>query len=535
MKLVIALAVALFVGLSFSSAEPVSALDCGDVEHWVDKCPAGTDPINPTEALAGIDYIPPLDCKQDTSVMLDGPLTVQRSAPRDASTEFPNVRPTDGHLDVIDTQITNMVLMNGDGTITYKVGVDAPGISANIQPSFGAVVERPSSPKTATSFFFIYFEVTTTTMGVGPFYNHLPLVMRSTIDRVPPVNKYFPPPGYCLPLFDNPIPGMGAHVANAVGAQHDLPSSGDSGNLAGAWEIIFTLVPSSPAGQEPVSPGAHIICRAVFTKKPHPAYGIQIYCYLNVPDVDINPAARPGCKGSGLRDLLLELPTPEPTPTETPLHHSLKQVKLTPPLPPVSSNCGIVWGDMDSEHVALNGSLIGEDLEFSGCIEGGSDAGAGTLGGNLYIDATINASGDVGTADIHPNMSLADCQSGENLTTPSVASVRANRNSTDLSHDSDGDGCSDAHELGNDQGAGGLRDPYNRWDFYDVDGDRVIGLFGDIFPVAFDFGTAGSDATDRAAPILGGNDWNLPGPDGLVTLFDDIFGVAFQFGHDCSA
>lgn len=99
--------------------------------------------------------------------------------------------------------------------------------------------------------------------------------------------------------------------------------------------------------------------------------------------------------------------------------------------------------------------------------------------------------------------------------------------------DTDGDGCADLEELGSDPGVGGGRRPSYPWDFYDVNGDTTVDLFSDVFGVAFDFGAAGTAATDRSAPAPGMDIWDMGPPDGVVNLFDDIFGVAFQFGHTC--
>jgi len=113
--------------------------------------------------------------------------------------------------------------------------------------------------------------------------------------------------------------------------------------------------------------------------------------------------------------------------------------------------------------------------------------------------------------------------------------------STGSPSDADGDGCLDKVEVQMALGSeafGGLRDPANPWDFYDVNGDREIDLFNDIFGVAFLFGLNAGDtgyivAFDRGAPV-GPNVWNLTPPDGTIDLFNDIFGVAFQFGHSCA-
>ncbi|MEX2158557.1 MAG: S8 family serine peptidase [Dehalococcoidia bacterium] len=111
--------------------------------------------------------------------------------------------------------------------------------------------------------------------------------------------------------------------------------------------------------------------------------------------------------------------------------------------------------------------------------------------------------------------------------------------------DDDNDGCTDARELGTNEEAGGRRNPLNPWDFYDIDGNKQIDLFIDIFTVASAFGDDadgvgpgepdGYDAAlDRSAAPAGMDVWDMGPPDGIIDLFIDIFGVAFQFGHDCT-
>ncbi|MDZ4278680.1 MAG: flexitail domain-containing putative surface protein [Dehalococcoidia bacterium] len=126
--------------------------------------------------------------------------------------------------------------------------------------------------------------------------------------------------------------------------------------------------------------------------------------------------------------------------------------------------------------------------------------------------------------------------------------------------DSDSDGCSDAQEKGPNAAQGGLRNPNDFWDFYDVwthpgnpsvwQRNKVVDLFGDVFGVAMRFGAMGDPggdplspptdetayhvAFDSGAPI-GANPWNIAAADGTIDLFNDIIGVANQFGHDCQA
>jgi cell division septation protein DedD len=108
--------------------------------------------------------------------------------------------------------------------------------------------------------------------------------------------------------------------------------------------------------------------------------------------------------------------------------------------------------------------------------------------------------------------------------------------------DTDGDGCPDGAELGSDEALGGLRDPLNEWDFYDVgsgDGyasttgakDGVVDLFNDLVLTIGAFNSYNVSA-DRG-PSAGPNPWNMTAPDGIIDLFNDIVGVISQFGHDC--
>lgn len=111
-----------------------------------------------------------------------------------------------------------------------------------------------------------------------------------------------------------------------------------------------------------------------------------------------------------------------------------------------------------------------------------------------------------------------------------------------LDFDKDGDGCTTRQELGSNERLGGRRDPNNRWDFYDVNGDKKVNLLGDIIPVVLAFAQGPNDggglgpnyslAKDRGVQI-GAYPWNRAGPDGKVGLFNDILPVILQFGHSC--
>ena len=108
--------------------------------------------------------------------------------------------------------------------------------------------------------------------------------------------------------------------------------------------------------------------------------------------------------------------------------------------------------------------------------------------------------------------------------------------------DTDGDGCSDQREVGQDETLGGLRDFLNPHDFYDVLGagggppDSIIDLPNDILGVIQRFSPTGAAPYDVAfdrGPSVGPNPWNMSAPDGVIDLPNDILGVIQQFNHSC--
>ena len=115
-------------------------------------------------------------------------------------------------------------------------------------------------------------------------------------------------------------------------------------------------------------------------------------------------------------------------------------------------------------------------------------------------------------------------------------------NSVDL--DDDNDGCTDEQENGQDETLGGLRNPHNPHDFYDVLGpgaalpiDGVIDLPNDILGVIVRFSPSGGPPYDvqfDRGPSTGPNSWNMTAPDGVIDLPNDILGVILQFQHSCA-
>ena len=101
------------------------------------------------------------------------------------------------------------------------------------------------------------------------------------------------------------------------------------------------------------------------------------------------------------------------------------------------------------------------------------------------------------------------------------------------SPDTDGDGCADNEELGPLPEFGGLRDPANPWDFYDVDGSRTVDAV-DIGAVRSRFNSSGPTPPedmpyDRSA---GAAAWAPGPPDDHIDAVD-IGLVRTSFNHEC--
>lgn len=188
-------------------------------QHWVDNTPGGTDVIFGTTALHGIDF--DFDGVVDVQLFLTqvGPFNVQRSGPLDDSGLFPGLRPTDGHLDVIDTEMVSLV-MTGSG-ITMHVGAGT-GNGGSLLPSLGAIAEQPGDSTLAESFFDVFFEID---LGGGNFlYNHDPLRLETVIHEVPPLGEDYFYLGTGLELWTDPLGGD--LFGQMVIAVHSVPAPG---------------------------------------------------------------------------------------------------------------------------------------------------------------------------------------------------------------------------------------------------------------------------------------------------------------------
>ena len=215
-RLMLAMVMFSIFAISPAVAQDGPCSQCSPGEHWVDTCPGSQDQITNHNLVVGIDL--DLDCEVDIELTLsDSPLIVDRSDPQDDSLNFPGLRPLDGHLDVIDTEIVSMSLI-GSGGITVTAG-GGLGQGGSLAPSLGTIAEQPADPERAYSFFDVFFEID---MGGGMYvYNQTASRIEAVIDCVPPRAIYVKPP-QCLSLYTSPIPGEGEHIANLVTGEHSV-------------------------------------------------------------------------------------------------------------------------------------------------------------------------------------------------------------------------------------------------------------------------------------------------------------------------
>ncbi len=173
-------------------------------------------------------------------------------------------------------------------------------------------------------------------------------------------------------------------------------------------------------------------------------------------------------------------------------------------------------GDEFGESTAVSGStaLIGAHLED----QGGTNAGA------AYV-FDLNLPQPTATVTPTPTDTPTPTITPTPTRTPTPAP------------DTDGDGCSDPREQGTDEMLGGMRDPQNPNDFYDVNNDQLIDLPNDIFGVIIRYAPTGTepayDAYYDRGPSSGPNAWNMTSADGVIDLSNDVLGVIQQYLHDC--
>jgi hypothetical protein len=176
-----------------------------------------------------------------------------------------------------------------------------------------------------------------------------------------------------------------------------------------------------------------------------------------------------------------------------------------------------------------------------GSLQGGVlDCDLGSIGIGAGASATVDVTGHfqvfadakpLNTAIVDPDGLVQETREDNNRAVLTVQALAVS--------DLDGDGCTNIQELGANPVLGGMRDPYNGWDFFDTppfdravsiaDIDRILDRFGAVagFP-----GPPAYGAPFDRRPI-GPNDWNIGPPDGRITIVDITLSV-LQFSHTCA-
>jgi hypothetical protein len=155
--------------------------------------------------------------------------------------------------------------------------------------------------------------------------------------------------------------------------------------------------------------------------------------------------------------------------------------------------------------------------------------------------------------DTSSNPSLADLIDGNlgedgvtamAFSNPLFISVDGNANYDNRDVDSDGDGCTNAQEVGPDEMDGGLRSPSNPNDYMNPSHDK-LNRVDDVLLVVQQYFKDDTDGNPGLPPYTAGYDpdtdrtlvgpdlWDLGPPNGLQRV-DDILNALKQYFHDCA-
>ena len=158
--------------------------------------------------------------------------------------------------------------------------------------------------------------------------------------------------------------------------------------------------------------------------------------------------------------------------------------------------------------------------------------------GHIHVSLDVDAHTGQGDVTLSTGQTLPDCSAGTPSGSPPPAAASLVRQATSAQQrDNDGDGCPDQRELLDARLQGGLRDPFNHYDYFNPtqDGinrvDDILAVvnqyFLDDLPGQPDY----TSLTDRTG-ITGANEWNLGPPNGLQRV-DDILSSVKQYFNDC--
>jgi|GEM_PF-6747566 len=209
---------------------------CGPGDHWIDSCPgttAGGHDVIPTSVVE-VGFHLGSDCPTPsalTRVVFSGGFTVARSWPHDDSGRFCDCpdgtceggecvggshdgQPciTDGHCNVIDAEIIEMVLTGPDGmTLTAGAGLGHVG---QLPQSLGSILENSPDASVGAASFKVFFEIDDGMDDPNYYYNHAPFIVKADITCVPPAVA-LQADDSCVALYDTPV-AMGRAMQNGT-------------------------------------------------------------------------------------------------------------------------------------------------------------------------------------------------------------------------------------------------------------------------------------------------------------------------------
>jgi hypothetical protein len=313
----------------------------------------------------------------------------------------------------------------------------------------------------------------------------------------------------------------------------DLATAGT--DVSGNYMLVATVeeadvcwnggygVPATPCGSGDGSlvPGVYHTC-LLDVQQGGMALSARTYCYIDSTSIAVNPqvAIPAGSK------------TCPPAAAE---YCGDGLVGAAPPGRTVDPSGQINFGDIDDRHAVLTGQLQNGRIGLSGCLE---DRDGKAALGHVYLVLDVDAHTGQGDITIHTVQTQQACTAGTPSGTPAPVAVSLVRQATAAQQrDTDGDGCADRQELSDTRQQGGLRDPFNHYDYFNPTGDGmdriddVLAVVNEYFlddpPGNIDY----FSLTDRTG-ITGANDWNVGPPNGQQRV-DDILFIVKQYFNDC--
>jgi hypothetical protein len=342
-----------------------------------------------------------------------------------------------------------------------------------------------------------------------------------------------------------------------------------STDVSGSYDIVAVAIPQANVGGF----GYYYDCKADIQQGVPTANDLKakVSCYIDFPGTTVNnraagtiavpvnscgPAPVKRC-GDGVRGA----PPPGCNDTLNPCAVIAAQGAGCPSLPCNVSQYNFV-SNGGTKHAVLTGVLntTTNNIELHGCFKDSTPEGlgGGPLG-SVVVQAKINAHTGVGVVGIYanqgdtgvwpanvcngPDNTYGTADDGQGVSgaggTPLSIVRQAPGAKGAVNRDTDGDGCPDKKELADTQAAGGMRDPRNRWDFFNPEKVQTphTQTVADILKTVSQFGKNQGNAlytidTDRTG-ITGGNPWNLGPPDGQQTVAD-ILAAIKQFSQSCT-